>query len=390
MCRDPMIITDARLRRANAAFTSLMGLRPAELQNRSLADLTHPEHRAMLERELHLMRTEPNREHAPIAVDMITSSGERRRVEWVGAATDDGRVYAVGRDITVLSWAMEDLAITNAELQRLHAEARAEEQLAARVIAHVRKQGSLDAPGVKYVASPLGFFSGDVPLASYLESGELRWLLGDFTGHGLAAAIGTVPLAGAFHLACRRHLPFIEMLGLINDMLKGVLPPGLFCASAWFSLSADRKTLSIFNCGLPPVLVRRGKTGVVEQFDSQSLPFGVLGSLELAITPTDIQVDSDDDVFVFTDGLTECTDASGRQFGVERVKAVLGGAPHTLRSGQGFDVLMRAVASFRGEEQAKDDLSALCVSVGHTRSSAHDRAGSFSQGSLSSAESSQR
>jgi PAS domain S-box-containing protein len=390
MCRDPMVITDGRLRRANAAFTSLMGLRSAELTNRSLADLTHPKDRAMFERELHVMRTDPNREHAPVAVDMVTSSGERRRVEWVGAATHDGRVYAVGRDITVLSWAMEDLAITNAELQRLHAEARAEEQLAARVIAHVRKQGNLDAPGIKYVASPLGFFSGDVPLASYLPNGELRWLLGDFTGHGLAAAIGTVPLAGAFHLACRRDLPFYDMLRVLNDLLKGVLPPGLFCAAAWFNLSADGKTLSVFNCGLPPVLVRRGKTGEVEQLDSQSLPFGVLGSDELAITPTELQVESDDDVFVFTDGLTECTDASGRQFGIERVKAALGGGPHTLGPGEGFDTLMRAVASFRGQEQAKDDLSALCVSVGQTRAAAHDRENSLSQGSLSSAESSHR
>jgi serine phosphatase RsbU (regulator of sigma subunit) len=173
-------------------------------------------------------------------------------------------------------------------------------------------------------------------------------------------------------------------------MLKSVLPPGLFCACAWFNLSADGKTLSIFNCGLPPVLVRRGKTGAVEQFDSQSLPFGVLGSHELAITPTDIQVDSDDDVFVFSDGLSECTDASGRQFGVERAKAALGGAPHTLRPGEGFEALMRAVASFRGEEQAQDDLSAVCVSVGHTRARAHVRENSASQGSLSSAESSHR
>jgi PAS domain S-box-containing protein len=387
MSRDPMVITDASLRRANAAFTSLLGLRPQELQDKTLADLTHPKDRELLERELHLMRTEPNREHNPVAVDMVTSSGELRRVEWVGAATHDGRVYAVGRDITVLSWAMEDLAISNAELQRLHGEGRAEEQLAARVIAHVRRQGSLDSPGIAYVTSPLGFFSGDVQLATYLPSGELRWVLGDFTGHGLAAAIGTVPLAGAFHLNCSRECGFVETINTINDLLKAVLPPGLFCASAWFSLSPDGRELRIWNCGLPAVLVRRGETGNVEHFDSQGLPLGVVSSRELGITPTHIQVQDDDDVFVFTDGMTECTNASGQQFGIERAKAAVSGG---IRPCEGFAALMRAVANFRGEEQAKDDLSALCVSVGQAHAGSHVRDRKSSQGSVSSAESSQR
>ena len=387
MSRDPMVITEATVKRANAAFTSLMGLRPQELQDKSLAELTHPKDRELLERELHMMRTEPNREHNAVTVDMVTSSGELRRVEWTGAATHDGRVYAVGRDITVLSWAMEDLAITNAELQRLHGEAQAEEQLAARVIAHVRRQGNLDSPGIAYVTSPLGLFSGDVQLASYMETGELRWVLADFTGHGLTAAIGTVPLAGAFQLACKRNVGFADMIGIINDMLNGVLPPGLFCASAWFSLSPDARELRIWNCGLPPVLVRRGRTGIVEHFDSQGLPLGVVSTFELGITPTHIRVDDDDDIFVFTDGMTECTNAQGQQFGMERAKAALSGA---LRPREGFASLMQAVASFRGEEQAKDDLSALCVSVGQTRAGSHARNSEPSQGSVSSADSSQR
>lgn len=387
MSRDPMVITDGRVRRANAAFTALLGVRPQELQDSSLAGLTHPKDRELMERELHLMRTEPNREHNAIAVDMIASSGELRRVEWTGAATHDGRVYAVGRDITVLSWAMEDLAISNAELQRLHGEAQAEEQLAARVIAHVRRQGDLDSPGIEYVTSPLGLFSGDVQLASYLDTGELRWLLADFTGHGLTAAIGTVPLAGAFQLACRRNVGFVDMVGAINDMLNGVLPPGLFCASAWLSLSADGRSLSVWNCGLPPVLVRRGSSGRVEHFDSQSLPLGVVSTGELDITPSLTQVHDDDDVFVFTDGLTECTNSEGIQFGIERAKAALSGE---LKPGERFAGLMRAAASFRGQEQATDDLSALCVSVGRTRAGAHAHMRDHAQGSVSSAESSQR
>ena len=135
------------------------------------------------------------------------------------------------------------------------------------------------------------------------------------------------------------------------------------------------------------MLVRRGRTGAVEQYDSQGLPLGVLSTAELGIAPIRIPVDAEDDVFVFSDGLTECTDASGQLFGVDRVKAALGNA---LQPTQGFAALMREVASFRGAEQAKDDLSALCVSVGLTRAAARTQDCLLSQGSSGSAESSQR
>jgi len=394
MSRDPMVITDAGVRRANAAFTSLLGLLPQEVRGKSLADLTHPKDRDMLERELHQMRTEPNREHPPVAVEMLTKDGEHRRVEWVGAATEEGRIYAVGRDITALSWAMEDLAITNAELQRLHAEARAEEQLAGRLIAHVRKQGCLDSPGIQYVASPLGFFNGDATLAASTPDGELRWLLGDFTGHGLAAAIGTVPLAGAFHMCCRENVPFARMISVINDMLKGLLPPGLFCAAGFLSLSPASDELQVWNCGLPPILLRRCADTAVQGFQSQSLPLGLMASDELGIAPTRVSVQHGDDVFLFSDGLTEATNADGQLFGVDRVQGTL---QQRHAPGEGFGALMRTLAEFRGGAQVKDDLSVVCVTIGQTRTSSRGAAAAAraedrrtSQGSARSAESSQR
>lgn len=386
MSRDLMAISDTRIRRSNAVFASLLGLEDHELRDKSLADLTHPDDRELFEGELHQMRTEPNREHPPVAVRMLGKSGELRKIEWVGAATEEGRVYAVGRDITALSMAFERLEISNKELQRLAAEAHAEEVLAARMIAHVRAQGCLDSPGIQYVTSGLGFFSGDVTIAAVTPSGELRWMLGDFTGHGLSAAIGTVPLAGAFHTAVRDDLPFEKSIANINDLLKGLLPPGIFCACALLSMNAAGDTISVWNCGLPPILLRKAD-GAVCEFSSQCLPLGLLKSQELAISPTRLQVQRGDDVLVFSDGLTETVNDAGSMFGVERVKEALAGAQ---RSGEGFDAIMRSVASFRGATRPSDDVSLICVSVGHTRATLHAPRPAAAQDGAASAESSQR
>lgn len=384
---DPMIIMDSAIRRANASFTAMSGYTDQELRGMSLAELVRSEDRPRFESELHRIRTEPNREHSAVAVELLTKAGEQRRVEWVGAATEDGRVYAVGRDITVLSQAMEELEMSNTELHRLNSEARAEEQVAARLLAHVRKQGCLDSPGIQYVASPLGFFNGDAMLATVTPAGHLCWMLGDFTGHGLSAAIGTVPLAGAFHMACRNGLTFQRMISQINDMLKGLLPTGLFCAAAFLSLNPTNDELWLWNCGLPPVLLRRGNDASIQHFDSQSLPLGLVASADLDISPTLITVQQGDDVFVFSDGLTESADDAGRQFGVDGVRMAVDSA---RRTGEGFTAIMHAVSRFRGGNHVKDDLSLICVSVGHTGPNARSLRTRETQDSTYSTDSSPR
>jgi PAS domain S-box-containing protein len=364
MSRDLMTIADAQIRRANPAFGNLLGWEDHELRNKSIADLTHPADRALLDREFTLMRTEPNREHTPISVQMLSKSGDCRRIEWVGAATDEGRVYAVGRDVSALSQAVEKLAIQNDELQRLHDLARAEERLAGQLLANVRRQGCLDAPGIRYVASPLGFFNGDVALAALTPSGELRWMLGDFTGHGLSAAIGTIPVAGAFYAACRQDAPLTDAIASINDLLKSLLPAGLFCAAGFLSLSRNSDVLSVWNSALPPILLRRAGAGQVHEYASQSLPLGLVTSRELAIQPLQVPVSPGDEVLIFSDGVSEAANVLDELLGVERVVEALRSA---AASGSGFDAVVGALASFRGTVQANDDVSLVSVSVGETR-----------------------
>ena len=46
--------------------------------------------------------------------------------------------------------------------------------------------------------SPVSIFNGDLLLATRTPSGSLYVMLGDFTGHGLPAAVGAIPVAEVF------------------------------------------------------------------------------------------------------------------------------------------------------------------------------------------------
>lgn len=358
---DLMAILDQRLVRANPAFVRHLGWEPHELRGRSLEELAHPADRDALDRDLVDLRGEPNRERPPIVVRMRAKSGDYLSIEWTGAATAEGRIYAVGRNVSELRSAVARLAAQNEELNVLQEQARREQRLASHLLANVRKQGSLDIPGVRHLTTPLDFFNGDIALAAAAEGGELRWLLGDFTGHGLSAAVGTIPIASTFYATSRKGVPLKESIDTINDLLKSLLPAGLFCAAAFLSLDVRSRILTVWNAGLPAVVVRSAKDGRLQLYPSQSLPLGLVSSHELDARPVVISVSDSDEVFVYSDGFTEGQNATGEMFGSERVLNALAGVQGP---GEGFDRLVRQLEAFRGVAKPADDVSLVVVTVG--------------------------
>jgi PAS domain S-box-containing protein len=361
---DLMAILHDHILRANPAFSSHLGWEDQELRDKSLPDLAHPADRDAFARDLERMRLEPNRQHPAVVVRMLAKDGNYHSIEWTGAGTEEGRLYVVGRDVSELRSAVARLAAQNEELHVLHEQIRREQRLAGHLLANVRRQGSLDMPGVHHLTSPLDFFNGDVALAATTPKGELRWMLGDFTGHGLSAAVGTIPVASTFYATCRKGISLVESLETINDLLKGVLPPGLFCAAAMLGLDPERGELLVWNGGLPSVIVRSARDGSLRLHASQSLPLGLVSSRELDVKFTSISVEPTDEIVVYTDGLTEAQNAAGELYGQERVTALLAkpGQP-----GDGFARLVEDLTSFRGSMRAGDDVSLIVVTVGALR-----------------------
>lgn len=361
---DLMAITDERIVRVNPAFWKELGWLDHELRDKSLADLAHPDDQSALALDLSLMREEPNRERPPIVVRMQAKHGQYHSIEWTGTATEDGRVYAVGRDVSELHSAVARLASQNDELRVLHDRVKHEQRLAGQLLSNVRRQGNIDVPGIRHVTTPLDFFNGDIVLVSPTPEGELRWLLGDFTGHGLSAAIGTIPIASSFYATSKKCVPFKESIETINDVLKALLPAGLFCAAAFLSLDRDNRELTVWNGGLPDVIVRTGRDGSLRTLHSQSLPLGLVKSRELDVTPARVSVADSDEVFVYSDGLSEAESPDGELFGVKRIQEVLATAPNP---GEGFDLLLSALGAFRGRVRQADDVSLVVVRVGAVR-----------------------
>lgn len=233
-----------------------------------------------------------------------------------------------------------------------------EQRVAKAVFDKVAHSGCLSAANIRYLQSPFALFNGDLLLAAFKPSGGMHVLLGDFTGHGLPAAIGAMPLAEVFYGMTAKGFSMAEILREMNAKLKRILPIGVFCCATMLNLSFQRRVLEVWNGGLPDGHLLRVGTGERVPLVSRHLPLGVLepGSFNESYEVHPLQ--PNDRVFLLSDGVLETRDTRGQLFGEERLLQVLDGghAPQNL-----FDEIQRALAAFRGEAQDDVSMIELCM-----------------------------
>lgn len=151
-----------------------------------------------------------------------------------------------------------------------------EQRVAKAVFDKVAHSGCLNAPNIRYMQSPYALFNGDLMLAAFKPSGGMHVLLGDFTGHGLPAAIGAMPLAEVFYGMTAKGYSLAEILREMNAKLKRILPVGVFCCAVMLNLSFQRRVVEVWNGGLPDGYLRRGSSGERIPLRSRHLPLGIL------------------------------------------------------------------------------------------------------------------
>lgn len=235
-----------------------------------------------------------------------------------------------------------------------------EQQVARAVYDNVAHSGCLDLPNLKFLLSPFSVFNGDVLLAARKPSGSVHILLGDFTGHGLPAAIGAMPLAEIFYGMTAKGFLMEEILREINSKLKNILPVGYFCCACMANLSFRKQEIEVWMGGLPDYYMFRKNSNEVEHVQSTHLPLGVLSSQAFDAKTQCLPFGIGDKLFMWSDGIIESRNDTGDLFGEERLKQVF--ADNQDRSLL-FDEIVDSVNLFTGESGKDDDTTMLEVSM---------------------------
>jgi serine phosphatase RsbU (regulator of sigma subunit)/pSer/pThr/pTyr-binding forkhead associated (FHA) protein len=186
-------------------------------------------------------------------------------------------------------------------------------------------------------------------------AGEERtaFLIADVSGKGLGAALLTTMLQGALSAMALGTEP----VSVFNHINKFLCEHGEVrrYATMFFALLDRDGRLEYIKAGHPsPLLLRRGQ--VSELYSEGSFPVGLLENAEF--TAASLQLEPDDTLVLFSDGISEAENPDEELYGVSRLREALTGQQNTPLDTLKQIVLDSVEAFSRGASQS-DDMTLL-------------------------------
>jgi len=103
------------------------------------------------------------------------------------------------------------------------------------IVEHIFSNAIVNDPQVlsyfDYYIKPAESFNGDVFLCEKNPNGGIYFAVGDFTGHGLASAVGALPVTRAFQEISQQGVTVSEIARELNSILLKFLPHDMFMAA---------------------------------------------------------------------------------------------------------------------------------------------------------------
>ena len=251
-----------------------------------------------------------------------------------------------------------DLAEQRDALAQYQLRQRRDMEVAKRILNNVESHNRLDAPNVRYALRPMETLNGDIILAANRPTGEQCFLVGDFTGHGLPAAIGAMTVHGIFMSMVVKGLGIEEIVLELNRKMCSLLPVDRFLSAAIFELHVDTGLLKIWNGGMPDILVRSDAGRVITRYRSENVPLGIVSPRDYAASARSATLAPGDQLLVYSDGLVEAHSEAAELYGDARLLAVME-APGTAF--ERFGALLDSLEQHVESAPQSDDIAILYV-----------------------------
>ena len=232
-------------------------------------------------------------------------------------------------------------------------------------------------PSVPGLDLAVHFADADGPGGDFYDVrpvGPDHWamVITDVSGHGLAAAAILALVHALGNAVQNQQGPTApgEALALINKLLatRYLTHTGQFVTAFVGLYDAQAQVLTYAAAGHPPPRLVRGNE--VHRLDAVSgLPLGI--DKTSTYGHETLQLRSGDRLVLFTDGITESSNAARDFFGEERLDAALRSPERT--AAELLDHIVNSVRTFRAGQPAEDDETCLVAVVNPAQQSTQVR-----------------
>jgi phosphoserine phosphatase RsbU/P len=288
---------------------------------------------------------------------------------------------AAGERVIDLEWRLEEknrkLEESNQSLKKAYETIRDDLDAAARMQQSLLPQaGTIHGIHCNSLFLPASVVAGDVFNFFSIGSNSVGFYLLDVSGHGIPAAMLSVTLSKVLTTRPEASSPLVEQtqegspytirppheaLSELNDRFQD--QNDMYFTMVYGVLDKDSGCLRLAQAGHPaPILLRKDKPP--ETLGDGGFPLGMLPNR--SFDALEYQVEKGDRLFLCSDGILECNNFAGEEFGQERLMKVLN--EHRQSP---LDTLLRSLQStlhqWAGSAEFADDATLLALELGSFR-----------------------
>ncbi len=202
--------------------------------------------------------------------------------------------------------------------------------------------------------------SGDYYDYFELPESKLGAIMADVSGHGASSALVMTMLKGILQATILRYESPAQVVTELNVILCRLLPAEMFVTMVFLEFDASARTLRYANAGHNPLIWFRASKGETIEEHQPGPAVGILGSANYKIK--ELEMEPDDVIVTYTDGLTEAFNAEREMFGDERlvqaVDACKGDSAEGIVKG-----IMERLNAFTKDYAQSDDIAIIAIKV---------------------------
>lgn len=201
-----------------------------------------------------------------------------------------------------------------------------------------------------------------------IDNWRLGVVIADVSGHGTAAALLMAAAKKVLQLCGRGTISPRQTLLEVNDSIRADIPNGMFLSALYGVIDIRTQKLCFASCGHNPPVIRRGDRLNYNWNHDNAPVLGIMPSAQLDkfLREEFVQLQPDDLLLFYTDGLTEAFNPQKAMYGEERLAARIASSP-----GGGAQALVDAIRAdvdkFRQDATLSDDETLLVIRIGQPR-----------------------
>jgi len=245
-------------------------------------------------------------------------------------------------------------------LEKLNHQAASELLVSEHIYDSVLEKGERNLPQVRQYMRPVTNFNGDILMTAYTPSGGFNVMLGDFTGHGLSAAIGAIPTAEIFYRMTSKGFSIGDIAVELNTKLGMLLPMNMFCAASLIEVDQERTTMSAWNGSNPDIVITDNSGDVIHRIASSHIALGIVSPEKFDRKVEMFSLKGNERIYMCSDGILDARNKEKIKFGI---KGYIDTFSSKHNNTVGLNNTIDKLFSFVGDGEISDDISLIEVSV---------------------------